>query len=148
MVSRKSIWFLCVMWVGCTAGCQSLPDLSLAGLFGESVTESERDRHRQAFQETRSPEHLNWLLANCVETGMSPADVSRILGEDGTRLHGDGWVKNKSSQYLVDDETWKWDADRDGRSLLLVFREGRLVNFDPSEFAAKSFAEPAQEDLD
>jgi len=132
----------------CPGGCQSLPDLSLAGFFGESVTESERDSHRQAFQETRDPEHLNWLLANCVETGMSPADISRILGEDGTRLHGDGWVKNKSSQYLVDDETWKWEADREGRSLLLVFREGRLVNFDPSEFAAESFAEPASKDMD
>lgn len=107
---------------------------SIAKLFAVDSGADKEEAHRAAFQKTRDPNELRWLLANRIEPGMSPGDVGLVLGEQGTRIHNDGWVKNKSSIYLTDDESWKWASDRDGNSLILVFREGRLVNFDPEEF--------------
>ena len=80
------------------------------------------------------------LLQNRVENGMTPAEISHVLGEEGERVYEDGWIKNRGGHYQAGDETWKWGPDRKGNSVYLVFRESRLVNFDASEFETSPFS--------
>ena len=89
---------------------------------------------RTEYQQTGSPEAIRGLLARCVEQGMSPGEVSEILGEPGQRVYDDGWITNDGGVYQVGDEAYKWGPDGRGTSYFLVFRDRRLVNFDPAQF--------------
>jgi len=138
-IPRPRCWLLSTLiGVSLVSGCASTGDGSpsgLASLFpSEARQKEEEERHRKRFQEGRDPEAMCWLLANRVESGQSPMDVGRVLGEQGERVVNDGWIKNDGGYYQTGDECWKWGPDREGHSVLLVFREGRLVNFDPREF--------------
>ena len=64
---------------------------------------------------------------------MSVKDISNVLGEDGVRVHDDTWLK-RGTAYREDDTVYRWGPDKNGRDIYLVFREGRLINFDPKEF--------------
>jgi hypothetical protein len=125
-----------VLAAGCLcAGCE------LAGkqswLFPESKSQavSDEQKQRTKYQTEQSPEALRWLLSRRVRQGMSPEDVAVIIGEEGAPVDADDWVKSNSSGFQVGDETYRWGPDNRGNSYYLVFREGKLVNYDPAEFA-------------
>lgn len=119
------------------SGCESLNGASLMRL-GMPVGRAEGFRaeedHRQSFQTEGDSEAMRWLLANRVESGLSVAEVNRVFGQEGEREFGDNWLKTNGGHLRADDVVYKWGPDRDGHSVYLGFRDGRLVNFDPSEF--------------
>ena len=122
------------------SGCGALsalkfPDLN--DLLGSSSQVRDEEGHRQKYQLDRDPAERNWLLANRIQNGMAVSEVSRVIGEDGQRVHNDGRVKKGGGHYQSGDKAWKWAADRNSQSLILVFREGLLVNFDPSEYQSR-----------
>jgi hypothetical protein len=118
---------------GCgTVSVPKLPDMG--NMFGEKSSLHEEEQHRQNYQSKRDPADLRWILANRISSGMSVSEVGRKIGEEGRRLYDDTWIKKGGGHYQSGDEAWKWEQDRNGQSLILVFREGRLVNFDPSDY--------------
>lgn len=127
-----------------TGGCSSISTSrpgSFASLFDNESAEREAEAHRSRYQQSRSPVELQWLMRNCVESGMTPAEINRVIGEQGQRVYDDDWIKTRGGHYHSSDNTWKWGPDREGNSVYLVFRENRLVNFDPDEFASMSVPE-------
>lgn len=119
-------------------GCGSAPVVKLPDLdsmFGAKPNVHEEETHRQSYQNTRDPEDLRWLLSNRISSGMTVSEVGRVIGEEGRRLYDDTWIKKGGGYYQSGDEAWKWEQDRNGQSLILVFRDGRLVNFDPSDYS-------------
>jgi hypothetical protein len=122
----------------CVSGCGTL-DVSnfskWSDLFGSKSSVRNEEEHRQKYQSSRDPAALRWLLAHQIHSGMSVSEVGRVIGEEGRRLYNDDWVKKGGGYYQSGDEAWKWEQDRNGQSLILVFREGRLVNFDPSDYS-------------
>jgi hypothetical protein len=65
---------------------------------------------------------------------MSPEEVAGILGAPGEPIHDDQWLKSEGSLYQVGDDTLRWGPDSAGQSYFLMFRSGKLVNFDHREF--------------
>lgn len=123
---------------GCqSAGSELLPGLQ-ALLDGKSSVMDE-ETHRREFQKSRSPKEMNWLLRNSINAGMAVSEVSKVLGEEGRRVYDDGWIKRGGGHYQSGDKAWKWGPDREGRSVFLVFRDGKLVNYDPNEFENDEF---------
>ncbi|OYW21556.1 MAG: hypothetical protein B7Z55_05675 [Planctomycetales bacterium 12-60-4] len=123
---------VCALVVGCTGidrhdPFEILPD-------ADSGTISEGNHRRQQFQIDRDPAALNWLLAHELDTGMSLAAVNEALGESGERVFDDEDLKRHANQYQQTDIGYKWGPDTKGRSVVLFFRDGKLVNFDPDEF--------------
>lgn len=125
-----------MMLAGIVSGCESIPSGNLAKLVFSSDNEMREleEKHRKKYQETRDPEARDWLLGNVVASGMTPTELTRILGDEGERVINDGWIKNRSGHYQIDDQVWKYGPDREGQSVFLVFREGKLANFDPNQF--------------
>jgi hypothetical protein len=118
------------------AGCETLPDGKLGELVfgsGDRAMQLEEE-HRERYQETRKPDDRDWLLGHAVESGMTPTQVTRVLGQEGERVANDAWIKNGDGHYQIDDQAWKWGPDSEGQSVFLVFRDSKLVNFDPHEF--------------
>lgn len=101
---------------------------------GSEVQEHEIERYRERFQTDRDPAALDWLLANAIDAGMSLGEVEQILAEEGQRVRDDRWVKTNGGYYRSGDVVYKWNPDSSGRSIYLVFREDKLVNFNPDEF--------------
>ncbi len=125
-------------------GCSSISTAgtnSFASLFDTESAEREAEAHRSKYQASRSPADLQWLMRNCVESGMTPGEINRVVGEQGQRIYDDDWIKTRGGHYQSGDHTWKWGPDREGNAVYLVFRENRLVNFDPDEFASGPFSE-------
>jgi hypothetical protein len=91
------------------------------------------DSERLRYQADRDPSAMRWLLAHCVHRQMAVKDISIVLGEDGVRVRDDTWVK-RGNGYREDDKVYRWGPDKNGRDVYLVFREGKLINFDPKEF--------------
>lgn len=123
-------------------GCSSMSGSgwnSLSDLFDTESQQREEEMHRSRFQESRSTADMHWLLQHHVENGMTPAEVSRVLGEQGQRVYDDGWIKNRGGHYHAGDDTWKWGPDRKGNSVYLVFRDHKLVHFEPNEFILSPF---------
>ena len=124
---------LILFLTGCgTVSVPKIPDMG--DMFGEKSGLRDEEEHRRDFQSTRDPADLRWLLANRISSGMSVSEVGRIVGEEGRRVYDDNWIKKGGGYYQSGDEAWKWEQDRNGQSLILVFRESRLVNFDPSDY--------------
>lgn len=115
-------------------GCSTLRLPDVDEMLGNDNSLKEEEEHRRNYQSNRDPADLRWLLANRISSGMSVFEVSRVVGEEGRRIYDDNWIKNGGGYYQTGDEAWKWEQDRNGQSLILVFREGRLVNFDPSNY--------------
>ncbi len=124
-------------------GCSSFDASSgqFASLFDPETQQREEESRREQFQATRSTTDMHWLLRHRVENGMTPTEINRVLGEDGTRVFEDGWIKNRGGHYHAGDDTWKWGPDRAGNAVYLVFRDNKLVNFNPDEFAPSPFEE-------
>ena len=122
--------FLCSM-----AGCESLEGTQ--SVFRSSAVDhaTEIESHRSRFLESRAPADLQWLLSNVVRSGMPRGEISQILGEAGQLVRDDARFKRNGGHYRENDTIWKWGPDNLGRSVFLAFRSGKLVNFDPDEFA-------------
>lgn len=126
-------WILCGLLAGCESPgwAQRLDD---AFAIDPKVTEEEVERHRTGYVANGNPDDLHWLLRNQVHSGISYEGVCRILGEKGTRVTHDRAVKTSGGNYQSGDDVYSFGPDRNGQALFLVFRENKLVNFDPSEF--------------
>lgn len=134
MRSRNLINWIAMAGIVFLTGCESV--MESGANFGRRVTEVEKvdaSDQRLLYKTDGDAEALNWLLRNEIRQGMPIADVNQILGEDGERQYDAGWVKNNGS-FRVDDEVYKWGPDSDGQSIYLVFRNGHLTNYDPSQF--------------
>jgi hypothetical protein len=117
-------------------GCESVGKTSsqaFASASGDDGAKRTVESERRRYQADRDPASLRWLLAHCVHRQMSVKDISNVLGEDGVRVHDDTWLK-RGTAYREDDTVFRWGPDKNGRDIYLVFREGRLINFDPKEF--------------
>ncbi len=120
-----------------TCGCKILHISGAPGLqqFTNVASKSRIDEyHRQSFQVDKSPTSLRWLLKNRIYSGMALAEVNQVLGEEGTREYNDRWIKTNGGHYRSGDNVYKWSPDSEGTSVYLVFRDGRLVNFDSTHF--------------
>lgn len=90
-------------------------------------------KHREEFQLNKSEKSLDWLLANRIHSGMREEQVSIILGEQGVpEVQSQGY--KTGSNYLHSDNAYRWGPDEKGRSVVLFFRDGQLVHFNPDDF--------------
>ena len=127
----------CIALFGCclvVSGCGSARLLGLSGSGDPDGRMAEEERHRQRFLESRNAEDLRWLLANGVQPGQSRSEISATLGEPGQRVARTDWLRDGGGDFQQGDVAWKWGPDREGNSVVLVFRDDRLINFDPTEF--------------
>jgi hypothetical protein len=120
------------LFVGCTATGMTTPQ-ALAKASPEDSAKKTPDSQRRLYQVERDPAALRWLLAHCVHRQMSVKEINDAIGEDSARVHDDTWVK-RGNGYREDDTVYRWGPDKNGRNVYLVFREGKLINFDPKEF--------------
>ncbi|MEX1232710.1 MAG: hypothetical protein WEB58_20860 [Planctomycetaceae bacterium] len=118
-------------------GCTSLTKKDnrfYCGLFSGKTDKNDAEKHRQTYQSERTPESICWLLANQIHSGMSLEEVNDVLGENGIREINSRWITSNGGNYRTDDVAYRWGPDSEGGTVILVFRENRLVNFNPSEF--------------
>ena len=133
---KASAWVLLLI-PAVNVGCEALQQSSLyrmtpfATKSDYTAVEAE---HRQKFVQERDPEALRWLLSHRVHNEMSVEEVSQVLGESGERRHDDRDYKTNGGYYQLTDVAYQWGPDRRGRTVILFFRDGKLVNFDPAEF--------------
>ncbi len=134
-------WLLLVAAVVC--GCETFQSSFLSAVLNLSPSRraAEEEAFRREYQETHSAAAMQWLLANCVHSGMTLEEVNRVLGEEGVREYDDLPIKTNGGFYRADDVVYRWGPDNQGHSVYLVFRDGRLVNFDPDEFREPQIGE-------
>jgi len=135
-----SLWWcgLAVSLCSINAGCEVLHNSGVPGLrkyadSGKPLREEEK--HRDRYQVDRDSEAMRWLLANRITTGMTVSEVGHMLGEDGEREHNDNRFKTGGGYLRLNDRVYRWGPDNEGNSVYLGFRDDRLVNFNPEEFA-------------
>lgn len=121
---------------GALGGCESVgkvtPQVS-AKSSPEDSSKKTPDSERRRYQADRSSSAARWLLAHCIHRQMTVKEINNVFGEDAVRVHDDTWLK-KGNGYREDDTVYRWGPDKNGRDIYLVFRGGRLINFDPKEF--------------
>jgi hypothetical protein len=140
------------MFAACvTAGCESPEAARVLGQAGPAQVQRDRsprggrtpnaeeERHRGAYQTTRDPRALRWLLSRRIENGMTREEVDRVIGEAGeTEMAGAGF-KRENKGIFADDMLVRYGPDADGSTIYLVFRENRLVQFEPREYRVVPF---------
>ncbi|GAB4153790.1 MAG: hypothetical protein Tsb009_30240 [Planctomycetaceae bacterium] len=137
---RYSIGGLMLMAV--LSGCLSSTGMVLPGFYLPGFPSAEEmksasqmeEKYRAEFQQEGSPEAIRWLKANRLHAGMTVESVNAVFGVDGERVYEDRRFKSNGGIYHEGDETYKWGPDSEGVSHLLVFRDNRLVNYNPKEF--------------
>jgi hypothetical protein len=136
-VTRNVVVSLWMPLAALAVGCETLHEAGVPGMrafVSSHRRAAEEESHRHAYQQDRSPASMQWLLAHRVHSGMSVADVSRILGEEGVREYDDLPIKTNGGHYRTGDQVYHWGPNSVGRTVYLVFRDGSLVNFNPDEF--------------
>ena len=113
------------------AGCTQMTTL-LNTAQQEETLFAEAEKHREEFLSVRSPESIQWLLANLMQNGMSKGDVDRVLGEHGSRYFDDKEILSGEGLYRLDDIVYSWGPDKQGNAYMLVFRDNNLINYDNS----------------
>lgn len=88
---------------------------------------------RQKFVSDRDPAAFRWLLTHGVSNEMSVSEVANVLGEAGERRLDDREYKTNGGNYHTTDIAYQWGPDRTGHTVVLFFRDGKLVHFDPAE---------------
>src|SRR5262245_32309762 len=133
MQTHRSTSFRClaILIVALAAvGCESPAWVrSLNNAFALRPSEpgvQEREEHRREYLATHSRKSMRWLLAHCVNVGMSYKEVCRALGEEGAREEQDNWIKNRGGPYQVGDDVYAFGPDNEGQSVYLVFRDDQL----------------------
>lgn len=89
---------------------------------------------RQKFLTERDPEAFRWLLAHRIHNEMTHDEVANELGESGERRNDDREYKTNGGFYQTTDVGYQWGPDREGHSVVLFFRDGKLVHFNPNDF--------------
>lgn len=128
---------LCGMLLLTGSGCSLFPSNAAPGsghITSDRSAVDDEQTHRQRFQNSRDPDAMRWLLAHSLQQGMTVAEVGRVFGEDGQREYNDRWIKTGGGFYRRDDVVYRWGPDSDGQSAYLVFRDGKLTNFDPADY--------------
>lgn len=120
-------------------GCQTLHNAGLPGLEmylkPDPVKVAEEKSYREQFAVHRDHKALYWLLSHKISNAMSLREVEDVLGEQGehttefTRLKSDGL-------YQATDSAYRWGPDSTGMSAVIFFRDGHVINFNPSDFDA------------
>lgn len=132
-------WFAAGLFLaGLSAGCETsgwAQKLEQAFSSRPHSTSGDEERHRRKYMGNHDRQALYWLLRHRIQSGMSYGDVCRILGEEGTRESKDNWIKSNGGNYQVGDDAYAFGPDSDGQTLYLLFRDDKLVNFDPTEFS-------------
>ena len=124
------------------AGCESTAGLGARGTGAKQRADAqpfdsplaEEVHYRTEYQSQRSKQAMRWLMSHRIQSGMSREEVAHVLGEDGEIEHDDRWIKGNVGVYHVDDVTWCFGPDSEGHSVYLVFRDNRLINFDPKDY--------------
>jgi hypothetical protein len=119
-------------------GCEGGPTGNFAGrrsASGGASAEKTEQEYRRQYQAERDPQALGWLLANRIRQGMSVGEVNEFLGQDGEREFDDRKLKTGNPAYRADDIAYRWGPDSGGRAVYLLFRDGKLLNYDPQQFA-------------
>jgi hypothetical protein len=114
-----------------------LSEISLPGVPSAADLHDQHElekKHRSEFQREGSPTAIRWLKGHRIKPGMKRQDVNAIVGTDGERVYEDSRYKSRGGFYRATDETYKWGPDNEGGSHLFVFRDDRLVNYDPKNF--------------
>jgi hypothetical protein len=126
-------WLAAMLISGCESPSwtHSLNESFHAQEEGRPRTEEE---HRREYIATHNRKSMRWLLAHCVNPGMSYQKVCHVLGEDGKHEERDRWLKTGGVNIRIDDEVYSFGPDSDGRMLYLFFRDDRLINFNPEDF--------------
>ena len=88
---------------------------------------------RQKFVAERDPAAFKWLLTRRIHNEMSVAEVASVLGEAGERRFDDREYKTNGGNYHTTDVGYQWGPDRTGHTVVLFFRDGKLIHFDPAE---------------
>jgi hypothetical protein len=140
MVTRQSFakgFGLFAVLIFVAAGCETLQNAGVPGLeryVRRSPEEAAHERMcREKFLTERDHDALYWLLAHRIGNGMRVRQVEDVLGEPGehepdtTRIQSDGL-------YHTTDLAYRWGPDRRGDSVMLFFRDGYLVNFNPDDY--------------
>lgn len=112
---------------------------STADWFARNSKSHEREivAHREQWQTRRDGLALKWLLATQVSNGLTVEEVNSRVGDVALREEGTQEFKQKVDGVRIDDVLYRYGPDRDGEVYYLVFREGKVVNFDSKLFAEK-----------
>ena len=138
-VRRNCLGFLGMAVVASIAGssCVALHNAGVPGFerFAkpDPAVFEKQNSQRELFSLHRDHKAFYWMLANRVSNGMPLREVEEVFGESGeyttefSQLKADGL-------YQTTDSAYKWGPDSAGRSAVLFFRDGRVINFNPSDF--------------
>jgi hypothetical protein len=135
---RRAGWIPFLLWsLALCAGCESpkwIHNLNSSFLGSPRPSAAAEESYRKKYVADRDPAAQRWLLSNCIETGMTYADVCRVMGETGEREEFSQKLSTGSGNYQVGDEFYVFGPNKMGTSVYLAFRNGTLVNFNPDEF--------------
>lgn len=126
-----------LLLAGLLAGCETsgwAHKLERAFSSRPQTTSADEERYRRKYVGNHDRQALYWLLRHRIDSGMAYGEVCRVLGEEGTRESRDNWIKTNGGNYQLGDDAYAFGPDSDGQTLYLVFRDDKLVNFDPTEF--------------
>ncbi len=134
MQRMKLTWAMLLM--GVLVGCETLHQAGVPGL--EQYVKDEdaiaAPNYRERFQVDRDPAAFSWLMRHRVRTGMTVAEVSEALGDSGEEFSSSQDLKKGLTEYQTTDVAFRWGPDSEGRSVILFFRDGRLIQFNPNDF--------------
>jgi hypothetical protein len=137
----RAAFYLLVICLSLTCvSCETLrAPGSTADWFARNSKSHERNiiAHREQWQTRRDGLALKWLLAHQVGNGMTVDEVNIKVGDIAAREDGTQEFKQKFGGARIDDVLYRYGPDRDGEVYYLIFREGKVVNFDPKLFAEK-----------
>ena len=128
---------LSLFMIALPSGCESLEQTSLARMlpFGKKNNVSPQEtEQRQKYMNERDPDAFRWLLTHRIHNEMTVEQVAHVFGESGERRFDDREYKTNGGFYQTTDVGYQWGPDRTGHTVVLFFRDGKLINFDPAEF--------------
>lgn len=137
---KLSLLLLASLAAGMGSGCEKLHVLHNSGVpgFDYRLQETPEDtaamqKHQEQFLRNRDHAALYWLLSNRISNGMILNEVEDVLGESGEREMEINRFKS-DGLFQSTDLAYKWGPDSLGYSVVLFFRDGRVVNFNPKDF--------------
>ena len=126
----------CLLILTALPGCGTIEQSSLGRMlpFGDKTNVAPQEaEQRQKFLTKRDPDAFLWLLAHRVHNEMTVQQVAHVLGEAGERRDDDRAYKTNGGFYQTTDVAYQWGPDSKGHTVVLFFRDGKLVHFDPAE---------------